>query len=75
MYAKALRSVAIIIAANGYEENARWAAKGSLRENGKLIILLDTEDLIKMNRMKMEQDDPTDYLMSKLDDLLLELEK
>lgn len=75
LYAKALRSVSIIIAANGYEDNARWAAKGSLRENGKLIILLDTEDLIKMNRMKMEQDDPTDYLMSKLDDLLLELEK
>lgn len=75
LYAKALRSVAIIIAANGYKENARWAAKGSLRENGKLIILLDTEDLIKMNQMKTDQDDPADYLMSKLDDLLLELEK
>lgn len=75
LYAKALRRVAIIISANGYEDNARWAAKGSLRENGKLIILLDAADLIKMNQMKMEQDDPTDYLMSKLDTLLLELEK
>lgn len=75
LYAKALRSVAIIIAANGYEDNAHWAAKGSLRENGKLIILLDTNDLIAMNKMKITQDDPADYLMSKLDDLLLELEK
>lgn len=75
LYAKALRSVGIIIAANGYDENAYWAAKGSLRENGKLIMLLDTEDLIKMNQMKIEQDDPADYLLSKLDDLLLELEK
>lgn len=75
LYAKALRSVGIIIAANGYNESARWAAKGSLRENGKLIMLLDVEDLVKMNQMKMEQDDPTDFLLSKLDDLLLELEK
>ena len=29
LYAKALRSVAIIVSANGYEENAYWAAKGS----------------------------------------------
>lgn len=75
LYAKALRSVGIIIAANGYDENAHWAAKGSLRENGKLILLLDVEDLIKMNEMKMEQDDPANYLLSKLDGLLLELEK
>lgn len=34
LYSKALRSVGIMIAANGYEENARWAAKGCLWENG-----------------------------------------
>lgn len=46
LYAKALRSVGIIISQNGYHENAFWAAKGCLRENGKLLILLDTDDLI-----------------------------
>ena len=75
LYAKALRSVAIIIAANGVDKNAYWASKGCLRENGKLIILLDAEDLIKMNQMKLDQEDPADYLLGKLDDLLLELEK
>ena len=75
LYSTALRGVAIVIAANGYEENAYWAAKGSLRENGKLIMLFDTEDLIAMNKMKMEQEDPANYLLNKLDDLLLELEK
>ena len=75
LYAKALRSVGIIIAANGYNENACWAAKGSLRENGKLIMLLDVEDLIQMNQMKIAQDDPSDYLLGKLDDLLSNLEK
>lgn len=75
LYSKALRSVGIMIAANGYEENARWAAKGCLRENGKLILLLETKDLIEMNRLKEEQEDPSDYLQNKLDELLLELEK
>lgn len=75
LYSKALRGVAIVIAANGYDANAYWAAKGSLRENGKLIMLFDTEDLIAMNKMKMEQEDPANYLLNKLDDLLLDLEK
>ena len=64
-----------MIAANGYEEHARWAAKGCLRENGKLILLLETKDLIEMNRLKEEQEDPSEYLQNKLDELLLELEK
>lgn len=75
LYAKALRSVAIIIAASGYDENAYWAVKGSLREQGKLIILLTSEDLIKMYTMKSNDENPSDFLVDKLDDLLIELEK
>lgn len=75
LYAKALRSVGIIIAQNGYDDNAYWAAKGCLRENGKLLILLRTEDLINMSIMKEKQEDPSNYLLDKLDDILLELEK
>lgn len=67
--------MAIIVSANGYEENAYWATKGSLRENGKLIMLFDSGDLIAMNKMKMEQEDPANYLLDKLDNLLLDLEK
>lgn len=75
LYAKALRSVGIIISQNGYDENAFWAAKGCLRENGKLLILLNTDDLIEMNKMKEKQEDPADYLLDKLDGILLDLEK
>lgn len=75
LYAKALRSVGILVSAHGYEENAFWAAKGCLRENGKLIVLLETKDLIEMNKMKVDQEDPSNYLLDKLDELLLELEK
>lgn len=75
LYSKALRSVGIVVAANGYDDNAYRAAKGCLRENGKLIILLETQDLIAMNRMKLDYEDPSDYLLEKLDGILLELEK
>jgi len=75
LYAKALRSVAIIVAANGFSDNAYWAAKGCLRENGKLILLLTTDDLIKMNETKKDAEDPSDYLLSKLDSILIDLEK
>lgn len=75
LYAKALRRVGIIISQNGYDENATWAAKGCLRENGKLLVLLTTDDLIKMNNMKENQDDPAEFLLEKLDNILMELEK
>ena len=75
LYSKALRSVGIVVAANGYDDNAYWAAKGCLRENGKLIMLLETQDLIAMNKMKLDYEDPSDYLLEKLDGILLELEK
>ena len=64
-----------MISANGFNENAYWASKGCLRENGKLILLLTSEDLIEMIKIKMDNEDPSDYLLNKLDTLLLELEK
>lgn len=75
LYKKALRSVAIIISQIGNSENALWAAKGCLRENGKLILLLSAEDLLDMYNAKVDRQDPTEILLSKIDDLLMDLEK
>lgn len=75
LYSKALRSVGIIITPNGYEKNAYWAAKGCLRENGKLILLLTNKDLFKTINMKNDDENPSDHLLDKLDGMLLELEK
>lgn len=75
LYAKALRSVAIIIAQGGYDNNSIWASKGCLRENGKLIILLNIDDLKKLCELKRDNEEPSEYLLDKLDTLLLELEK
>lgn len=75
LYAKALRSVGIVVSQSGYDENATWAAKGCLRENGKLLVLLTTEDLIEMSNIKENQEDPAEFLLEKLDNILMELEK
>lgn len=75
LYSKALRNVAIIIAKNGFDENSIWAAKGSLRENGKLILPITTDDLKQMLELKSKQDDPSECLLNKIDSFLAELEK
>ena len=75
LYLKALRSVAIIISCNGASSNADRAIKGTLRENGKLILSISNQDLIKMIDIKINKENPSDYLYSKFDDLLRNLEK
>lgn len=75
LYTKALRSVAIIISRRGANANALKAARGALRENGKLIINLSDEDLVNMLQNKAGGADPSEYLAEFLDKLLIELEK
>ena len=52
MYKKALRSVAIIVSREGASRNALLAAKGCLRENGKLILCLSDKDLNELIHIK-----------------------
>lgn len=75
LYNKALRNVAIIVARSGFHENSVWATKGCLREEGKLILLLTVEEMKEMVQLKRDNEDPSGFLLSKLDDLLIELEK
>ena len=75
LYTKALRTVGIIVSAKGADNNAKKAAKGILRETGKLILLLNKNDLVQMCNMRRKEDDPTNFLMDKLDEILFELEK
>ena len=75
LYEIALRKVAVIIARKGFDKNASWFAKGSLRESGKLILLLTIEDLIEMIKMKEKYDDPSEILLNKVDNMLIGLEK
>lgn len=76
LYEKALRKVAIIISRKGADKHAKMAARGSLRESGKLIICLSDEDLKAMLQIKKEGEKTTgEYLENILDDMLMRLEK
>ena len=76
LYEKALRKVAIIISRSGADEHALQAAKGSLRENGKLILCLSDNSLLEMIDIKVGgEQEPAEFLSTVLDDLLLHLEK
>lgn len=76
LYQKALRGVAIVVSRKGADKNALRAARGCLRENGKLILCLSDEDLLELLRIKEEGERETaDYLSDMLDGMLLHLEK
>lgn len=70
------RSVAIIVSRKGADENALAAARGCLRESGKLILCLSDEDLKELLRIKEKDEQPTaEFFEAMLDDLLIHLEK
>lgn len=75
LYLKALRGVAIIVSCKGTSPNADKAIRGTLRENGKLILSINNSDLLKMIDIKMSEGIPADYLYAKFDELLIDLEK
>ncbi|WP_164707455.1 hypothetical protein [Metapseudomonas otitidis] len=70
---KALRKFAIISSRKGKSENAQKMAQGAMRESGKLIVILEDDDLVQMLQMKDSGSDPADYLFNLIDDFLLTL--
>lgn len=75
LYPKALRNTAIIIARNGANKNAIVAAKGALKEHGKLILILSSADLEQMLATKEQGSSPNDFLSDRLDKLLIGLSR
>lgn len=75
LFNAALRNVAIIVSRKGFSKGAYFAACGCLKESGKLIIDISDEDLINMLDAKANGSEPTDYLVKKLEDLLMSISK
>lgn len=76
LYDTALRKVAIIISRKGANDNALIAAKGCLRENGKLILCWSDNDLIRLIEIKDKGEKTVaEQLSNDLDELLIKLEK
>ncbi len=75
LFPVALRNVAFIVSRKGFDLNAQKAALGCLRESGKLIISIDEDDLIKMIALKERGEEPSDYLLDKVEDMLMSVSK
>jgi hypothetical protein len=73
LFLTALRSVSFIIARNGADDNAVKAAKGALKEAGKLIVILTAKDICEMLKLKDKGDEPSIILRAKIDKMLIEL--
>lgn len=75
LYPQALRGACIIIARKGINTHALSASKGALRENGKLILTLNNEDLKNMLQGRDLGNSPNDYLSNLLDQFLISLSR
>jgi hypothetical protein len=75
LFLTALRSVSFIIARRGASENAIKAAKGALKEAGKLIVILDNNDLKEMVELKDKGSEPHSVLEKRIDELLITLNR
>lgn len=75
LYNAALRNVAIIISRKGFSYNAHKLSLGMLIGEEKLIIDLNDDDIITMLRMKADEQEPSDYLLNKLEDFLMSISK
>lgn len=73
LFDAALRNVAFIISRKGFSKSAKFAAEGCLKENGKLILDVTEEDLIKM--LEAKSDEAADLLLVKLEEFLMGISK
>lgn len=69
LYKPALRSVAIVLTTSTCDENAILTQKGLLREQGKLILVIDNNDITKL--LKHPNLSIDGLLKEKLDDLMM----
>jgi len=75
LYPNALRGVAIIFSREGPDDHAMMAAKGALRESGKLILNCSNADLRSMLLGKDDGEEPSNLLLSILDEMLMSIER
>lgn len=72
---KALRRAAIIITRTGADRGAYAMIQGAMREHGKLMLVIEDDQVCKMLHMKDRGDDPTDLLFDVADKFLLSLSR
>lgn len=70
---RGLRRVAVIFSRSGADSHAIAMAQGAMREQGKLMLILDDDAICQMLHMKESGSDPSDCLFDLADEFLLRL--
>jgi len=73
LFAKGLRTVAVVIARNGADRNAWKLAETQLRENGKFIMVITLADLCSMLEGADAGDPPENLLFQRMDEMLMRM--
>lgn len=71
----ALRRFGIILTRKGADKNAHKAAAGAMRESGKMMLILDDDDLCNLLHAKDKGDDPSDILFLVADEFLMTMNR
>lgn len=72
---QAMRNVAILFTRKGADKGAKTMIAGAMRDAGKLMIVLDDNQVCDMLHAKQRGDDPADILFSLTDDFLMSLNR
>ncbi len=75
LYAPALRTFAMMCTRQGADDGANKVLRGAIREHGKLIVVLNDNDMISMIQRKQQGADPSDYLFDLVDELFYTLSR
>jgi hypothetical protein len=70
-----MRGTAFIVSRKGANENALKAARGALRESGKLIICLSLDDIFDMLALRDRSDEVYSPVSRILDGMLTKIER
>lgn len=70
---RGLRRVALVLTRKGADTHAISMAQGAMREHGKLMLIVNDDDVCKMLHMREGGADPSDYLFELADQFLLSL--
>ncbi|QQM03808.1 hypothetical protein I8G32_02351 [Rhodopseudomonas palustris] len=73
LFSRALRTVCFLISRLNSSDGAKRAAQGAMRESGKLILLVCNADLVRMLKVKAQNESPTTILDEMIWDFIIRL--
>lgn len=71
----ALRRLGIILSRKGADKSAQLTVAGAMRESGKMMLILDDDNVCDLLHAKDRGDDPSDHLFQLSDDFLMALNR